>query len=71
MKVRLSKIPDKCSVCGSKKIAIYLRGMPAYSEKLQKDIDEGKIILKGCIVSGDDSFCICIDCKTEFYRQEN
>lgn len=49
-KIRVAKKPYKCPKCGSKKIASYLRGMPAYSEKLQKDIDEGKIILGGCII---------------------
>src|SRR5665648_261634 len=31
-----------------------LRGMPAYSEKLQKDIKKKKVILGGCSVSGND-----------------
>ena len=70
-KIRVSIKQDKCPVCGSKKIATYLRGMPAYSEQLQNDIDEGNIILGGCCISEDDPFCICTDCKTEFYRQEN
>lgn len=67
-KIRFAKAPFKCPICGSKKIATYLRGMPLFSKKLQKDIDEGRIILGGCIVSGDDAFCICTDCKTEFYK---
>jgi hypothetical protein len=71
MKIRIATKPDKCPVCGSKKIATYLRGMPHFTKKLEREIDEGKIVLKGCIVTGDDSFCICTDCNTEFYRQEN
>ena len=68
MKIRVATKPDECPVCGSKKIATILRGMPAYSEKLLKDIDEDKVILGGCIVSGDDPRYVCVDCKTDFYR---
>jgi len=69
-KIIVAKMSQKCPVCGSNKIATYLRGMTLFSKKLQKDIDEGKIILGGCIVSGDDPFCICTDCNTEFYKQD-
>ena len=64
-------MPPKCPICGSNKIAVYLRGMPAYSEKLQKDLDEGKVILGGCCVSDDDPFYACVDCKTDFYNPSN
>lgn len=68
-KIRVCKMPHKCPVCGSIRIARYLRGMPVYSEELQKDINECKIILGGCCISEDDPFCICVDCKIEFYKK--
>jgi len=42
--------------------------MPAYSEKLQKDIKKKKVILGGCSVSGNDPDYKCVDCKTDFYK---
>src|SRR5665647_3108707 len=45
-----------------------LRGMPAYSEKLQKDIKKKKVILGGCSVSGNDPDYKCVDCKTDFCK---
>jgi len=45
--------------------------MPAFSEKLKKELDEGKVILGGCCVSNDDPFCACVECKTDFYKQLN
>ena len=63
-------MPPKCPICGSNKIAVYLKGMSAFSEKLQKDLDKGKVIL-GCCISDDDPFCACVDCKIEFYKQLN
>jgi len=69
VKFSVPKNPSICPVFGSIKIAKYLWGMPLFSKKLQKDIDEGKIILGGCCISDDDPFCICTDCRTEFYKQ--
>ncbi len=36
--------PRKCPQCGSGKVARILWGMPAYSRKLQKDLDDGRIV---------------------------
>ena len=66
--IRLNSKPNYCPVCGSDKIATYLRGMPAMSLKLESDIKEGKIILGGCCISDDDPFCNCPECKTDFYK---
>jgi hypothetical protein len=66
--IRVEKKPAQCPVCGSEKIATYLRGMPCYSKQLQNDIDEGRIILGGCCISEDDPFCVCTGCKTEFFE---
>ncbi|HLR81994.1 MAG TPA: hypothetical protein VK051_02535 [Paenalcaligenes sp.] len=43
-----------CPHCGSKDIAEIMYGYPDFtSEKLKKDLDEGKIALGGCVVLGD------------------
>jgi len=59
--------PKICPSGKSKNIGTYLYGLPDYSEKLQKDIDHGKIILKCCIFSEDDPKFVRVDCKAEFY----
>jgi hypothetical protein len=63
----VSKKPSVCPVCQSKSIAQYLYGMPAYSEKLKKELDEGKTILGGCCISDQDPSFACQKCKTDFY----
>ena len=63
----VSKKPVSCPICGSKKIATYMYGMPAYSEELMKEIDEGIIILGGCCISDNDPSFACMECKTDFY----
>ncbi len=63
--------PKKCPVCGSKKIAKILYGYTIFSEKLDKEIKEGKIVLGGCIISDDDPTWKCIACNTKFYKKKN
>jgi hypothetical protein len=61
--------PPECPSCGSKKVAQILWGYPAFSRKLEKNLKEGKIVLGGCIVSGNDPEWQCVDCKVEIYRE--
>lgn len=57
--------PDKCPNCGSKIIAKIEYGFQSYSEKLDRDIKEGRISLGGCVqeVLGPDYECF--NCKRE------
>jgi len=61
--------PKVCPECKSKRIAKILWGYPAYSEEMQKEIDEGKITLGGCCISPDDPTWQCADCEIVFYRK--
>ena len=63
--------PQTCPVCGSKKIASYMYGMPAFSVTLEEKIKDGKIILGGCCISDHDPDYACLECKTDFYKSVN
>jgi hypothetical protein len=67
----VTRKPRKCPVCRSKRIASYMYGMPAYSEELVKEIDEGKTVLGGCCISDHEPAFTCIDCKTDFYKSSD
>ena len=56
----------KCPHCGSRNTANILYGMPAFSEKFQKDLDNGKIVLGGCCITGFDPKKHCNDCGKDF-----
>jgi len=62
--------PMECPACGSNKIAVIFYGMPAFSE-VEKDIEEGKIVLGGCCISDDDPTWKCIACETDIYKTTN
>ena len=60
--------PKKCPSCGSEKVADILWGMPAFSRKLEKDLEDGKIVLGGCCVTDHDPEWQCVDCETRIFR---
>lgn len=52
--------------CGKSKISKLIFGLPAMSDELQKNIDEGKVKLAGCMVGEESSRYYCRWCKKEF-----
>ena len=62
--------PEKCTVCGSAKIARIQYGLVLDdSIELNKDIDEGKVVLGGCCITLDDPSWECIYCRTKIYKK--
>ena len=39
-----------CPKCGSSETAWILRGLPNFSDELERDIEAGRVILGGCMV---------------------
>ena len=61
---------EACPCCGSAKFARILYGKPAFTDKLKAELEAGTVILGGCLLSGDDPFMACADCKVRFYRSK-
>lgn len=55
-----------CPSCKSKKIAKFLYGMPAFSKKLEKELEQGKVKLGGCCISDESPQFHCNDCGNEW-----
>ena len=60
---RMSRRPKKCPECGSKRVAEILYGMPAFSDKLERDLEVGRIDLGGCCVTDNDPEWQCVECE--------
>jgi len=71
MKYRYIRKPRKCPECGSNRIARVMYGMPEYSEKMAKEIDEKRLILGGCCVTEDDPPWQCVDCDIGLYKKSD
>ncbi len=67
---RFAKKPRACPSCGHTPIASIMYGMPALSDTLNRDLNEGRIVLGGCCVSDDDPSWACSACNKVFYKQE-
>lgn len=55
-----------CPNCGSDNVAEILWGLPSFTEELQKELAEGKVVLGGCCVSSDDPKFECNNCGQRF-----
>jgi hypothetical protein len=40
--------------------------MPAFSKKLEDDLNSGRYILGGCVTTWNDPKWRCLDCETEW-----
>ncbi len=56
----------KCPYCGSERIAEYLYGLYGDDDELMKAIEEGEVILAGCIITPNDPDYRCRDCGKDF-----
>jgi hypothetical protein len=63
--------PKKCPSCGSAKIARILYGMPDFSPELEKDLEEGRIVLGGCDIIFNNPSWQCADCEAQIYKEDN
>jgi hypothetical protein len=60
---RLKRKPVKCPKCGHRPVADIVYGFPAFPDKLEPELSEGRIILGGCCISpGYDPAWQCSSC---------
>jgi len=60
-----------CPKCGSDDVATILLGFTTINEELEKKLKNGKVILGGCCVSGNDPILECNDCKFQWGKDNN
>lgn len=70
-KIFRKRKPQTCPTCNGKNVAVILWGYPLETTKLNKALQENKIILGGCCVSEDDPTWQCIDCYAEIWSGKN
>ena len=55
-----------CPKCKSYDITFLLWGLPNFSDELQKEIDKGKIELRGCVIYPHSKHFRCNNCCYEW-----
>ena len=58
----------KCPNCQSTNHAEILWGLPADMGEIEKELERKKIVLGGCVVTGDDPKLECNDCGTRWIK---
>jgi len=58
-----------CPNCGGTDIAIILWGLANMDSELNKELEDKKVVLGGCCVSGNDPDLECNDCNHRWRKQ--
>jgi hypothetical protein len=62
--------PSLYPVCGGRRVASILYGLTDFTPELERELDEGRVVLGGCCVFGDDPEWRCGDCGRRWGRRE-
>jgi len=61
------KKPERCPSCGHHPFADLGYGMPRLSDELRREVEAGRIVLAGCVVSDDDPVWACAACGIQMW----
>ena len=64
--VTTARRSSTCPRCGSREIARILYGLPAFSDKLEADLEAHRIVLGGCFLWDDQPDRSCGACSLKF-----
>ena len=67
-RIELAEKPEVCPCCGASPVAWIMYGLPNFTDKLQKAIDDRVLVLGGCVVTDDDPRWACTYCGTLFFE---
>jgi len=68
MKMQAREKPQSCPWCGSKKIALLLRGMPVFLPELEHALDGGGIGIGNLKSDSEEPAWQCTECYAQFFR---
>ena len=69
MRYEYSRKPRKCPACKATSVAVILYGNPVSSQKLESDLDAGRLVLGGCTETDDDPEWQCTACDAPIFRK--
>jgi ribosomal protein S27AE len=67
-RIERAKKPRKCPACGHAPMASILYGEPAFDERLERELAEGKVSLGGCCDEMDGPAWECTRCGVKVFR---
>jgi hypothetical protein len=67
-RIERSRKPRECPACGHAPLASILYGEPAFSERLARELHEGRTTLGGCCEEIDSPVWECTQCGVKIFR---
>lgn len=67
-RIERTRKPIKCPSCGERPVATILYGIPAFNRELEQKLNEGRIVIGGCIATDDDPVWECSECGQQIHR---
>jgi hypothetical protein len=58
-----------CPECGAKRTAAILFGYPSFDARMQQELEDGIIVLGGCVLGDDEKDFVCNCCGYEWGRE--
>jgi len=55
--------PAECPACGADRVARVVYGLPLFTTELERDLEEGRVVLGGCAVFDDSPQWECLGCR--------
>ena len=60
----------RCPACGSPRVASILYGLPHFTPELERELDERRTVLGGCVVFEDSPQWECVACNHRWGQAE-
>jgi hypothetical protein len=64
------ELPAACPACRSPRVARILYGLPHFTPALERELDEGRAVLGGCVVFDESPRWQCVACGHRWGRIE-
>ena len=55
-----------CPQCGSSNVAAIMYGLPDFNDELERELEAGRVVLGGCVISGEDPKWQCNECEHQW-----
>jgi hypothetical protein len=56
------QVPSECPACHAPRVARIQYGLPVFTPELEQELDEGRTVLGGCCIFGNDPQWECLEC---------
>lgn len=63
--------PKKCPQCGHAPVARILYGLPNLTPELQASLDDGSVVIGGCVIFEESPSWQCTSCQAEYWKRSS